>query len=125
MTLLAYKDFRTPEAKKWPNDFIPPETCAAIDDAQNALEHLRDSNSQLRHAAHHWKNIATRSLEAAAKIMDAEAEWCYDSLQSITNEQNSDPINRLTLRYHWRDRAKVAEEHAQSIRNLEQAVFLD
>jgi hypothetical protein len=52
------KDFRTPEAKKWAQDFIPPETCAAIDDVQNALEHLRDANSQLRHAAHYWRRQA-------------------------------------------------------------------
>lgn len=46
------KDYRTPEAKKWLDDFIPPETCGNIDDVQNSLEHLRDANSQLRHVAH-------------------------------------------------------------------------
>ena len=51
-------DRRTPEAKKWPDDYIPPQTCPAIDDAQNALELLRDTNSQLRHAANHWRRLA-------------------------------------------------------------------
>lgn len=51
-------DHRTPEAKKWPDGYIPPQTCPAIDDAQNALELLRDTNSQLRHAALYWKRRA-------------------------------------------------------------------
>jgi hypothetical protein len=58
-------DNRTPEAKKWPADFIPPQTCGAIDDVQNALEALRDTNSQLRHAAYHWKRHLNRQLSAA------------------------------------------------------------
>lgn len=52
------RDHRTPQAKKWADEYIPPETCAAIDDVQNALEHLRDTNSQLRHAAYFWKHVA-------------------------------------------------------------------
>lgn len=56
------KDFRTPQAKKWAEDYIPPETCGSIDDIQNSLEHLRDANSQLRHAAHLWKHAADDEL---------------------------------------------------------------
>lgn len=52
------QDHRTPEARKWSDDFIPPQTCPAIDSIQNQLEHLRDANSQLRHAAYYWKRIA-------------------------------------------------------------------
>lgn len=58
----AEKDYRTAEAKKWPEDFLPPETCGSIDDVQNALEHLRDANSQLRHAACLWKHAAEDEL---------------------------------------------------------------
>lgn len=56
------KDFRTPQATKWSEDYIPPATCGSIDDIQNALEHLRDANSQLRHAAHLWKHVAQDEL---------------------------------------------------------------
>lgn len=56
------KDYRTAEAKKWAEDFIPPETCGSIDDVQNAMEHLRDANSQLRHVAHLWRHVALDEL---------------------------------------------------------------
>lgn len=62
-------DFRTPEAKKWADDFIPPETCGGIDDVQNALEHLRDANSQLRHAAHLWRHVADENHRRLAEIV--------------------------------------------------------
>jgi hypothetical protein len=64
-------DFRTPEARKWPDTFIPPETCAAIDDVQNALEHLRDANSQLRHAAYLWKHVAEDELRRRVRLGQA------------------------------------------------------
>lgn len=70
------KDFRTPEAKKWPHEFLPPETCGSIDDVQNALEHLRDANSQLRHAAHVWKHAAEDELSRRTRLGD----WVVEDL---------------------------------------------
>lgn len=73
-------DVRTPEAKKWPDDFIPPQTCGAIDDVQNALEALRDANAQLRHAAHHFKRTAlTAHAETKQAIIAAFAREGIES----------------------------------------------
>lgn len=69
------KDFRTAEAKKWAEDYIPPATCGSIDDLQNALEHLRDANSQLRHAAHLWKYAAKDELRRRMRL----GEWVRES----------------------------------------------
>jgi hypothetical protein len=75
-------DFRTPEARKWPDTFIPPETCAAIDDVQNALEHLRDANSQLRHAAYLWKHVAEDELRRRVRLGQA-----VDAAQSLAEQR--------------------------------------
>jgi hypothetical protein len=75
-------DFRTPEARKWPDTFIPPETCAAIDDVQNALEHLRDANSQLRHAAHLWRHVAEDELRRRVRLGQA-----VDAVQSLAEQR--------------------------------------
>lgn len=68
------KDFRTPEAKKWPEEFLPPETCGSIDDVQNALELLRDANSQLRHAAYVWKHCAEDELRRRRALAEDQSD---------------------------------------------------
>lgn len=85
----AAKDFRTPEARKWVEDYLPPETCGSIDDVQNALEHLRDANSQLRHAAHYWKRVAEDRASAsesrlAQSLQDGLAEWATEAFGAET-----------------------------------------
>jgi hypothetical protein len=92
----AAKDYRTPEAKKWPEDFIPPQTCGAIDDAQNALEHLRDTNSQLRHAALLWKRVAEDET-ARRRTLGTHVNFCRERLAEITRiaECSDHPVNLL------------------------------
>lgn len=66
-------DHRTAQAKKWADDYLPPETCGCIDDVQNELEHMRDANSQLRHAAHFQRQRA-QAAEGRALSLEAELE---------------------------------------------------
>lgn len=97
------KDFRTPEARKWADHFIPPETFEAIDAAQNHLEYLRDSNSQLRHVAHY----------ALARAETADAEAGLQKVQ-ITQLQAS-----LTLAISERDEACEALDFADQNRTFQ------
>jgi hypothetical protein len=98
----AIADYRTQEAKKWPDEFMPPETCLAIDDVQNALELLRDTNSQLRHAANHWRRIAT--LRAAPQPSDVRA---VESGWRISNWDGAKSEGRILLL--WKPLGGISE----------------
>lgn len=84
----AIADYRTQEAKKWPDEFMPPETCLAIDDVQNALELLRDTNSQLRHAANHWRKIAAlRAAPQPSDVREVGSGWRISNWDGAKSER--------------------------------------
>ena len=59
-----------------------------------------------------------KGAEAAARILDAEADFARENLEAITDDEAAHPGNNVPVRTVWRDRKVIAERCAAAIRAL-------
>lgn len=82
------------------------------DNIAKLLDHIDALTAQL--AAPTPSPVGARA-DGVRELLVAEAQFCRESLEAISDEANAHPSNQISVRYHWQQRLTLAERYLAAL----------